>query len=409
MNQLLKFFLQMALIGLISALSGSSGFVTTQSPQTIDINSVRWSPDGTKIAASGGIAGDPSNGLVQLVDAANESLLFRWNVNGLTDAIAWSSDSKLFAAYANSGHIYVWNAETGAKIADWTHPHRNQITIGWSYDGAFLATMDAELEGTVAYLWDAKNQFKQVKIISGGGTSFAWANKSLAIGFASYASILVASPEPSISTFQLGYGLPQNIEIAWSSDDSFVAASTAWYEYQGSSTIDIYRVRVFDTLSRTQVKEWSVSKIQTGLAWNHDGTELASVSTSELTVWEITTGKFVTYPFTSERGGTRYRRYIDWSPYGGRVVFGGVINPSESANQIGVHFLAPNPSFPKLQYILDKCTLQKSGQSYFDLRDSLVTRNLNQVLKNLDKTDVTMLPLQCRKDLKAIAESLNAK
>src|SRR5260221_1988843 len=74
-----------------------------------EVISVRWSPDGSKIAITG------INGLFKIWDTTNQRAYEITNLTGLIMAAAWSPDGTRIATAAEDGLVKIWNA-TNAQL-----------------------------------------------------------------------------------------------------------------------------------------------------------------------------------------------------------------------------------------------------------------------------------------------------
>jgi WD40 repeat protein len=97
----------------------------------------RYSPDGTRIAASG------EDGVVSVLDAATGQAVFRTGAPRRTKfhGLDWTPDGRHIAAGAADNRIYVFDAATGA-LYDVLGGHKDDVTaVAWSPDGTTLASV----------------------------------------------------------------------------------------------------------------------------------------------------------------------------------------------------------------------------------------------------------------------------
>lgn len=97
---------------------------------------VRFSPDGTRVAAAG------ADGLLSVLDAETGAVAYRTGAPRSTPlhGLAWSPDGRLLATGADDHHIYLFDAATGARY-DTLEGHADTVTaVAWSPDGRTLAS-----------------------------------------------------------------------------------------------------------------------------------------------------------------------------------------------------------------------------------------------------------------------------
>jgi WD40 repeat protein len=97
---------------------------------------VRFSPDGTRVAAGGG------DGTLSIWDAATGSVLGRTTTPKKTPlhGLDWSPDGALVAAGAKDARIYLYEPD-GARLVDTIAGHADLVTaVAWSPDGRALAS-----------------------------------------------------------------------------------------------------------------------------------------------------------------------------------------------------------------------------------------------------------------------------
>ncbi|MCY2953485.1 MAG: SIR2 family protein, partial [Planctomycetota bacterium] len=120
--------------------------------------SVRWSPDGNLLAASGGRL-PPSVNIWNGRSARRERQLLPDTDTILT--IAWSHDSALLAAGSAGGRIDVWSTRDWRSVR-LLNGQADQITdLDFSYDDQFLSSKSAD--GTVV-LWDTRSWREVVRL-----------------------------------------------------------------------------------------------------------------------------------------------------------------------------------------------------------------------------------------------------
>ena len=114
--------------------------LVTRTPRWTDsghrmIWNARWSPDGTRVAASG------ADGTVSVYEAASGKVLVRKRPGpSAFNGLAWHPGGKLLAAGGADARIYLFDAESGDRV-DTLTGHDDVVTaVAWSPDGATLAS-----------------------------------------------------------------------------------------------------------------------------------------------------------------------------------------------------------------------------------------------------------------------------
>ena len=98
---------------------------------------VRFSPDGSQVAASGG------DGLLSVYDATTGAVAFRAGAPKVTpfNGMDWHPGGKWIAVGASDNAIYLFDATTGA-VAGKLVGHADDVTaVAWSPDGSMLASV----------------------------------------------------------------------------------------------------------------------------------------------------------------------------------------------------------------------------------------------------------------------------
>jgi WD40 repeat protein len=135
--------------------------VRTLRGHTSEVSSVCWSPDGTRLASAGGrLNVNPGQGEVKVWDAVKEqearSLI---RDAGLVHSVCWSPDDTRLAGAFHDRTLKVWEAATGVEVLNRKRRTDSDSECGvcWSPDGQRLASGgwygtrgDGEVE-----VWDA--------------------------------------------------------------------------------------------------------------------------------------------------------------------------------------------------------------------------------------------------------------
>ena len=237
------------------------------------VSAVAWSPDGTRIASSGGDA------TVRIWNPINGDTLVTYHgqAGKLSEvlAVAWSPDSTRIASGGNRATIQVWNASNKQLLASYSGHSPKLANVlflahvfwaAWSPDGKSIASTCINLGFDKAvHIWNAATG-KLIRKFD-----------------------LHSSP---IDTSSAG-------GVAWSPDGIRIAAAM-----QGE-------VRIYNVTTGSQLLMY---KQQHGyipaIAWSPDGERIASMDSDSVQVWNATTGEF----YYAYQGHTNSLRDVAWSP-----------------------------------------------------------------------------------------------
>ncbi|HEY7358702.1 MAG TPA: TIR domain-containing protein [Ktedonobacterales bacterium] len=241
-----------------------------------DVNTVAWSPDGTRIASGS------KDQTVQIWDATTgEHLRTYFRHTKEVRSVAWSPDGTRIVSssggYFASGsdRIQIWNAATGQHIRTCNGQSGIIWVVAWSPDGTRIVS--ASSDNSVMMWYAAGNPLFTIKEFT----------------------------RPVAS-------------VAWSPDGKLIATGCeAEAQYQGAGKVQVWETKVGKLLYTYKPH----SKFIWSVAWSPDGNYIASASgDGSVVVTATTTGKRI---FTY--GGQRLLgvRSVAWSPDGTRIAFGG--------------------------------------------------------------------------------------
>jgi len=84
----------------------ANSIIATYLGHSASVNTVAWSPDGTRIASGG------DDGSVQVWEASTGKNIFIYRVHtGKVNAVAWSPDGKSIASGSSDMTVQVWSAK----------------------------------------------------------------------------------------------------------------------------------------------------------------------------------------------------------------------------------------------------------------------------------------------------------
>jgi WD40 repeat protein len=336
----------------------------TYQGHTQAVNSLAWSPDGTRLASS---SWDKT---VQVWDSATARRLLTYtgNAQGPT-SVSWSPDSTRLVSTGSEGSLQVWQAADGTPV--WSYqdhledPNSTNNTyfsnVAWSADGSRIATVGfpARLPSGLTFttmLWEATSGRQLLVYDDKNSRRVAWAPNSTRLATAGYyqavtvwpappANALTASPTAGLSTGAPGPA-PAKIwayqgdsayvmGLAWSPDGTRIASC-------GTKPIVLFAsnggVRIWDAATGRRVLTYSGHSDSVdlwALAWSPDGRYLASGGTDQVVrVWEASTGQDVlTYYGHADQPpiyGSAYPYAITaiaWSPDSTRLATSAISGP----------------------------------------------------------------------------------
>jgi WD40 repeat protein len=288
------------------------------------LHDLAWSPDGTYLAACGGLVKGGPNGERLIIKAE----VFVWEA--LTGAIickytqhqdtpirlSWSPDGSKLASGGWDRTIHLWEAMTGRQLGIYTG-HSNIITaLGWSPDGTRILSAGSDLvyrsqdQHVEQHIWDAQARERFVTYTDYPDTIFSarWSPDGTKIasgGHDQTVQVWKANTGRQLLTYQ---GHTADIfDVAWSPDGSVIASVSQ------DHTLQVWEC-LSGQLRYQQLSAWNRPMLKA--AWSPDGTYLAVVSSAG-ELFDGRTGELVrTFgPFGAGMGR------IVWSPKGTHLAF----------------------------------------------------------------------------------------
>lgn len=309
----LRFRLLWLSLWMVIGLLGVSVVYGFQTPYNL-IESVAWSPDGTKIAVGGGIIPcDPINSAdsyaVQILNSQTLALEQRLYGNECdTYKVAWSPDgTRIAAAGIDENGTHVWNVATGQVIAAQQELLNGSIDVAWYPDGTKLAVVTV---GSSILTLDANSGETLNSFPYGAGEIAFSPDGTRLLGIPpglNDAYILDVASQQRL-THLTGHTKPVGTG-AWSPDGQRIATGSA------DKTIRIWDATSFQTVLTLQGHTDLVNQV----AWSPDSTRVASSSDDgTVRIWDATTGAQIgIFQYT----GPVYA--LAWSPDGSKLAYGG--------------------------------------------------------------------------------------
>jgi WD40 repeat protein len=298
------------------AATGAS--MLTMSGHDGDVTSVAWSSDGSKIATvtdGSDNAAAPWHGSVLIWDAATGANLH--TLTGHTarlDSVSWSPDgTKVVSASPIDESVRVWDAATGANLLTLTLPSAsNNTSVAWSPDGAKLASTTNDKSILV---WDSVTGDTLLTLTGDTGTpaQLAWSPDGSKIAAGSYDRHLrvwdAATGDNLLTIKQDGVVG----SVAWSPDGSKIASRMSDAD-TGSPGVNVW-----DATTGAALQTWPTDSSYTDVLWSPDGGKIATATwDGKILIWDAVTG--ANLALLSDHG--REVSAMGWSPDGSRLASG---------------------------------------------------------------------------------------
>lgn len=229
------------------------------------IFAVAWSPDGTSIASG---SWDKT---VQVWEASNgrRIWIYRSHLTSVP-ALAWSPDGRCIASASVDGTVRVWEATTGRNIQTFDGHHSYVYAVTWSPDGRRIASGGNDRK---VHIWDA--------VIG-----------ELLLTYENHVSDVTA--------------------VAWSPNGYCIASGSSVYE----GTVQVWDAT---TGMQVQIYEGHSGNVK-AVSWSPDSTRIASAgSDGTVQVWYASTGSHI----WTHSGHSDQVNVVQWSPDGTRIASAG--------------------------------------------------------------------------------------
>lgn len=297
-----------------------------------DVQSVAWSPDGTKVAS----AGDTS---VCIWDAvAGDALLVITGHEGVVRSVAWSPDGTRVATAAADGTARIWDGFTGVELVALAGHQGEVNAVAWSPDGTRVAS---GADDGSARIWDTATGL-QLRDFLGHDADYGkrglttdGCDAGLLLGYRDHAKVVDVSWSPdgtrlasaaddgAVRLWDPATGDPLGVvagpghspeSVAWSPDGTALAICGNSSAVVADAATGAVRARLG---SDGDCIDGGIGR----LAWSPDGTRIATVFFGpELRIWDATTSEELAT--LVDNGDFAPESRVAWSPEGTRLVTG---------------------------------------------------------------------------------------
>ena len=262
------------------------------------ISTVCWSPDGSRLAS----AERGWNGTIKI-----------WNANSLGESqspsiasfseqtnLAWSPDSRMWAAAHQDRMIRIWDS-VSQRCLSTLKPDEAISRLSWSPDGRLLA--GGSDKGTL-YIWDwsiPKLLASHTGNVS-GIASLTWSKDSTKLGYAKNHSEFGVWDSVRGNCNEMPH---IGIRGVLSPDGNRVAAGLS------------YGIRIVDSTSGQELISWPNSEVTHNYPqWNPDGTRVATTADFAVEIRDAATGRIPFPPLVHSRRVVAFA----WSPNGTQMI-----------------------------------------------------------------------------------------
>ncbi len=236
-------------------------------------SAVCWSPDGTRLAGSGG------NGLLQTWTADGTPVTAFKHPPNSVNVVAWSPDGKRIVSGDSDGTLRLWSPDgtAGRILPAHTQPLRS---LAWSPDGKMFAS--AGLDMTVR-LWNADGTASHVFSLKYSIMALAWEPSGTRLGAVLGNNTLQILGTDGKVGGTFTYGKNLGLAIAWSPNDKRLAIA----DNEGQ----VHLLTAFGAPEQ----DLNADGLLISVAWSPDTKLLAAGSSSgKLHVWSATGARIQT-------------------------------------------------------------------------------------------------------------------
>lgn len=376
------------------------------------VTAVAWNSDGSKIAAAG-IQQEGEQGYLQVIDSQTGDILYQLDPRpGGFTSVTWSPNDRFLAASSYDQSIWIIDLET-SSIVTRLRGHQSTVSeVDWSTDGKYLVSTGSWDGLTILWDMDTYKQIREVESTSWYtvGTAFSPNDQQIAIvgedGIRVYASTNAVSNDP-----------------LWTNNEIFYLGAVAWSHVGNQIAIGS---QTFKSIADPQAKDYAqlsiidasngaiVTNISTeddtifGISWSPDDSLIATYSINGfIRIWDVRSGLLL----QSFQGAATYPEKLDFSPFGGRLVYGSSFeirgDDTQPLGDGAVQIIVPAPSTEKLQSILERCGVEASVHE--PLAAQITANELEGFIADVSALTDAQMPVGCQADLLAVARALVAE
>jgi WD40 repeat protein len=303
------------------------------------VNSVAWSPDGTRIASSSG------DGTVRIWDpwTGHTLLTYKGHIGKfIANAwqARWSPDGHSIASSGYGPTVRVWDTHTGEDLLlyrdnAFIDPILETYALAWSPDGKHIASACSfKYTDQTIHIWNPLTSQTILKYRGHSGfiflasfsiTAIVWSPDGQYIASSgsdkkarkikldpttTSKAIQIWNPDTGRYIFTCGEDSGWIHDIAWSPDNRYIASAGS------NKAVSIWDARTGDSVFIYQGHTKEVRAI----AWSPDGSRIASAGNDHtVRLWEAFTGQ----PLFVYRGHTDNVSTLAWSPDGSCIASAG--------------------------------------------------------------------------------------
>jgi WD40 repeat protein len=376
---------------LILALPGFANTIAQEAQESDQVRATAWSPDGDQIAVATEFGG------VQIQNPETGQLIVNLHDTQAIFDVAWSPDGTRLAAAGADNQVKIWNPISGEIITNLQSPVNNIRSISWSPDGTTLAGASQDGFPKNVNVWDVSTGQIVFSPDVGDALAVAWSpdGTTLAIGKFREIQLWDVATQQSVNTIQTPEYV---IALAWSPDNTLIASADT---YVPENSV----IRIWDVATTRLVKTLiGHTDVINSVNWSPIDNSLVSAShDTTVRIWDIYSGQTTNIYSSNDSVFS-----AEYSPYGGRVAFGGQqAIAGQSATSSTIQIVVPDPSPERLQAIAESCNaplLVEQAAASADTAAELATFETA-----LEAMPADSIPPACAADLLAIAEAMQGQ
>jgi WD40 repeat protein len=384
---------------------------------------VDWNDDGSQLAAVG-LRGGSDEGYIFVLDAATGETLYHFETPyGGFATVDWSPDSRFIAVGSYDQTVKIIDVQSRETVATLVGHRWVVDSLEWNSDGTRLVSSSSGDQQVI--LWDATTyeQIHRIEIGDPWTVAFSPDDQSIAMaglpGLFVFPADLVIPEGSERGQYERGDGYLGT--FAWSHDGTRIAFGNITFQPTTGERPNP-QVHVVDSSDGTVLSNFEVPQGEKifGIAWSPDDELIATYSIDgSVRIWEAATGTLL----DSFPGNADYiERGLGFSPYGGRLAYGGSIPSNAIAEATaqtdgvdavqalansGVQIVVPAPSLERLQAIADACNAPTAVEQ--TLTASIQADQLTDFVAQVEALSEDTIPPACAADLIAVAEALQSR